>query len=230
MLDILANNKWEKPIYFTGGAQADEEYLWLKDYLQLDGMTYKIVPIKTPNNNNFFEMGRINTTKMYKNVKKWDWRNITDDNIYLDTETRKNSVSYRNNMERLARKLLSEGQNEKAEEILDLAMEKMPVHKFGHYSMLISFIDIYYSLNRKEKARLLTNQLKTVLQEKLTYYSQYDEVDIESVFTEIKRNLIMYNQLIDISTQFDDEDFATEQKTEYVSYLKLFDFLIADEE
>ena len=48
MLDILANNNWEKPIYFTGGAQADEEYIWLKDYLQLDGMTYKLVPILTP--------------------------------------------------------------------------------------------------------------------------------------------------------------------------------------
>ena len=33
MLDIIANNNWEKPIYFTGGAQADEEYIWLKDWL-----------------------------------------------------------------------------------------------------------------------------------------------------------------------------------------------------
>ncbi|MFK5959195.1 MAG: DUF2723 domain-containing protein, partial [Lutibacter sp.] len=98
MLDILANNNWKRPIYFTGGAQAAEEYIWLKDYLQLDGMAYRLVPIKTPDDGNFFEMGRINTDIMYKNVKNWDWSTITDDNIYLDTETRKNSVSYRNNM------------------------------------------------------------------------------------------------------------------------------------
>jgi len=230
MIDILANNKWEKPIYFTGGAQADEEYIWLKDYLQLDGMTYKLVPIKTPDEGNFFEMGRINTSKMYENTKKWDWRNITDDNIYLDTETRKNSVSYRNNMERLARALLAEGKNEKAEEILDLAMEKMPVHKFGHYSMLISFIDIYYSLGKEEKARLLISQLKTVLQEKLTYYSQFDETNIEGVFDEIQRNLLMYDQIVKTGISLDDEDFAAELKTEYVLYLKLFDFLIGEEE
>ena len=48
MLDILANNNWQRPIYFTGGAQADEEYIWLKDFLQLDGLAYKFVPIKTP--------------------------------------------------------------------------------------------------------------------------------------------------------------------------------------
>jgi len=121
MLDILANNHWEKPIYFTGGAQAAEEYIWLKDYLQLDGMTYKMVPIHTPNQSNFFEMGRINSDIMYKNVMNWDWRNITDDNIYLDPETRKNSVTYRNNMERLARLLISEVQLEKAKEILDIS-------------------------------------------------------------------------------------------------------------
>jgi hypothetical protein len=226
MLDILANNNWEKPIYFTGGAQADEEYIWLKDYLQLDGMTYKLVPILTPDDGNFFEMGRINTDIMYENVKNWDWRNITDDNIYLDPETRKNSVTYRNNMERLAKALILENKLEKAEEIADISLEKMPVNKFGHYSMLISYLDIYYALNKKEKARKLASELKTVLQENLTYYSQYDENNIEDVFNDIERSLLMYDQIVKTAIQFDDEDYATSLRDEYVTYLKLFDFLI----
>jgi hypothetical protein len=230
MLDILANNNWEKPIYFTGGAQADEEYIWLKDYLQLDGMAYRLVPIKTPDDGNFFEMGRIDTDIMYGNVKKWDWRNITDDNIYLDPETRKNSVSYRNNMERLARALIDENLLEKAEEILDISLEKMPVQKFGHYSMLISYIDLYYSLNKIEKARKLAAELKIVLQEQLTYYSQFNENEIESVFNEVERSLLMYDQIVKTSIRFDDENYANSIKDEYVEYLKLFDFLISDKE
>ena len=35
MLDIVANNDWERPIYFTGGSYSDSEYLWMKKYLQL---------------------------------------------------------------------------------------------------------------------------------------------------------------------------------------------------
>ena len=50
MLDILANNDWERPIYFTGGSYAEAEYIWMKDYLQLEGLVYKLVPIKTPQN------------------------------------------------------------------------------------------------------------------------------------------------------------------------------------
>ncbi len=230
MLDILANNNWEKPIYFTGGAQADEEYIWLKDYLQLDGMAYRLVPIKTPDDGNFFEMGRIDTDIMYKNVKNWNWRNITDDNIYLDPETRKNSVSYRNNMERLARTLIAENKLEKAEEILDISLEKMPVNKFGHYSMLISYLDLYYSVNKNEKARKLASELKTVLQENLTYYSQFDEHEIEGVFNEIERSLLMYDQIVKTAIRFDNEAYATSIKDEYVEYLKLFDFLMSEEE
>ena len=32
MLDIIANNNWERPIYFSGGAFGDDDYLWMKDY------------------------------------------------------------------------------------------------------------------------------------------------------------------------------------------------------
>ncbi len=230
MLDILANNHWEKPIYFTGGAQAEEEYIWLKDYLQLDGMTYKLVPIKTTYEGNFFEMGRIDTDVMYKNVKNWDWRNITDDNIYLDVETRKNSVTYRNNMERLARTLIEENKLDKAEEILDISLEKMHVHKFGHYSMLFSYLDLYYILNKNDKAQKLNSELKIVLQEKLRYYSQFGESDIENVFNEIERYLRMYDQLVRTAMRYDNEAYSTSIRDEYLSYIKLFDFLIEDEE
>jgi hypothetical protein len=230
MIDILANNDWEKPIYFTGGAQADEEYIWLKDYLQLDGMTYKLVPIKTPYDGNFFEMGRINTDIMYENIKNWDWRNITDDNIYLDTETRKNSVTYRNNMERLARTLINEDKLDKAEEILDISLEKMPVNKFMHYSMLFSYLDLYYEIKQQEKARNLTLELKKVLQEKLYYYSQFDETNIEGVLDEIERNLRMYDQIVRTAVRYDDEKYATSLKDEYVIFLRLFSFLIEEDE
>ena len=38
MLDIIAENEWKRPIYFSGGAFGDEDYIWMKEYLQLDGM------------------------------------------------------------------------------------------------------------------------------------------------------------------------------------------------
>ena len=128
MLDILANNDWERPIYFTGGSFEDSEYIWMKEYLQLDGLVYKLVPIKTELSPiNPYLMGRIDTETMYTIVKKWSWGNSYLPEIYHDPETRKNSISFRSNMARLAEQLIEEMQFEKAEEIIDLALEKMPL-------------------------------------------------------------------------------------------------------
>ena len=133
MLDILANFGWKQAIYFTGGANADEEYLWLKDYLQLDGMSYKLVPIKTANeNSSMLNMGRIDAEKMYANIQKLDWRNINDGAIYLDEQTKRNSISMRNNLVRLAEAFVQEQNFEKAEEILDLSLKFYFLSRLAH--------------------------------------------------------------------------------------------------
>ena len=141
MLDILANNDWKRPIYFTGGSYSDSEYIWMKDYLQLDGLVYKLVPIKTKiSKENPYELGRIDSESMYNIVKGWEWGNAQSPDIYHDPETRKNSISFRGNLHRLAEKLIVDGENEKSEEMLDLSLEKMPLDYFGFYSLIEPYI------------------------------------------------------------------------------------------
>ena len=141
MLDIIANNNWERPIYFTGGAFGDDDYIWMKDYLQLDGLCYKLVPIQTKvDRANPFDMGRVDAEKMYQLVTKWQWGNSGDTDIYHDVETRKNGITYRGNLARLIEALINVNEVEKAEEIADLAMEKMPVDVFGYYTLLEPYI------------------------------------------------------------------------------------------
>jgi len=111
MLDIIANNDWKRPIYFSG------EYIWMKEYLQLDGLVYKLVPIKTKNQN-AFELGRIDTELMYSIVKKWEWGNSSS-NIYHDPQTRSQGLSFRSNLARLMEQLIEEGKIDKAKDCND---------------------------------------------------------------------------------------------------------------
>ncbi|WP_196891043.1 glycosyltransferase family 117 protein [Aureivirga marina] len=223
MLDIINNNNWERPIYFTGGASAAEEYIWMKDYLQLDGLAFKLVPIYTPNKGSILTMGRIDSESLYEKVKKWDWRNITDDNIYLDPESRRNSINFRTVMVRLADQFTIENKKKEAEAILDLSLEKMPVDKFGHYSLLLGYVESYYILGKKEKARALADKLIEKCQQNLEYYSRFDEYFINSVFDEMETNIVLYNTLVEAIGEYDDKEYASEQQDEFVKYMQILE-------
>jgi tetratricopeptide (TPR) repeat protein len=223
MLDIIAGNDWKRPIYFTGGSFGDDDYLWMKDYLQLDGVAYKLVPIETPvNPRNPFDMGRIDADKMYDIVMNWYWGNSGDPDIYYDPETRKNAITYRSNLARLAEALINEGKLERAEDILDLGMEKMPVDHFGYYTLLEPFIQGYYEVGEKEKARELWQQVAQKYQENLTYYSSLELDRQFSRGSEIVTDIERYRALVDLLIVNDSEEIAREEADEFNRYLMLF--------
>jgi hypothetical protein len=231
MLDVIANNNWERPIYFSGGSFGDDDYLWMKDYLQLEGVVYKLVPIRTPvDKNNPFDMGRIDTEKMYDIVMNWDWGNSGSPDIYHDVETRKNGITYRSNLARLAEALINEGKHEKAEEVLDLAMEKMPVKYFEFYSLLEPYILGYFELDKPEKARAVFQDVSKKYQENLLYFSGMKLKQQYSLAEEIISNMERYRALIDILIVYDTEEFAKAEATKFNDYLKLFRHFYDDSE
>ena len=227
MLDIIANNNWERPIYFTGGAFSDEDYVWLKDYLQLDGMCYKLVPIKTPvSKANPYDMGRVDPDLMYNMVKDWEWGGSGED-IYHDIETRRNGITYRGNLARLIEQLINEDKLDKAEDIADIAMEKMPVDKFGFHQLLEPYISAYYEIGNVEKGRALFKDVAKIYQENLVYYSgltlENQERKVgEDIYLDIQR----YRALVDILVVYNDKEFALEETKKFNSYLSLFDELM----
>ena len=222
MLDIIAQNNWERPIYFSGGAFGDDDYIWMKDYLQLDGIAYKLVPIKTPIQKGSPFMGRIDTEKMYNLIKNWEWGNSGNPGVYHDVETRRNSITYRGHMARLIEDLINEKQLDKAEEITDLAMEKMPVDIFGYYTFLEPFIGAYYEVDAKEKARELYQQVAVKYQENLNYFGQVSDDNkskyIQNVYFDIER----YKGLVDTISLYEDKDFIKAEMEKFNGYLRLF--------
>ncbi len=210
MLDILANNDWKRPIYFSGGSFDDAEYLWMKDYLQLDGLAYKLVPIKTKNRS-AFEMGRIDSELMYDIVMNWDWGNSGSSDIYHDPQTRTQGLSYRGNLARLTETLINENKIDKAKDIIDLAMTNMPVEHFGFYTFVEPFVDGYYKVGETEKARETFAKLKKIYRERLDYYAgipldeQYDNIE------DIIGDMEAYRRNIDILITNDDREMAEKE-------------------
>ena len=211
MLDILANNDWKRPIYFTGGSMDSAEYLWMKDYLQLDGLVYKLVPIKTPiDKNNPYDMGRIDSELMYNIVKRWTWGNMGKEGIYLDPETRKNSIIFRGNLARLTEQLMAEGKTAKASEIIDIAMKNMPIDAYGYYFTLDPFIEGSYKVGKKEQARAIALQVIKKYQEELNYYTHLPARELNSNAKRIQYCIDRYGEVVMLSETLDKEFYTAQ--------------------
>ncbi|MCF8321763.1 MAG: DUF2723 domain-containing protein [Flavobacterium sp.] len=232
MLDVLANNNWERPIYFSGGAFDSEDYLWMKDYLQLDGMVYKLVPIKTVVDKEAgpMDMGQIDADKMYENVMKWDWGNSESLTIYHDPETRRNSITYRTNLARLMDQLIAEGKNDKAKKVIELAMTKMPFEKFNYYSVLEPFAKGYYELGEKAKAQQLLEKLIGKYKENLNYYGNLSISDQSDIAIDIITDIERYRSLLEVMEEKGDSVFYNKNRVTFNTYITNFKHFERDKE
>ena len=218
MLDMLNTNNWKRPIYFSGGSLDSGEYLYMKDYLQLDGLVYKLVPIYTEDSG-AFDMGRIDTELMYEIVMDWEWGNSDDPSVYIDPQTRAQGISFRSNMARLVEQLIVDEQFEKAENIIDLAVEKMPLKAFRYYAFVEPFIQGYYAVSAVDKAQKLATELLTLYLDHLAYYTTLNAEESYRRIEEIYSDLEATRRVLDLSTESNDEDFVAPFTEEYNGYI-----------
>lgn len=222
MLDIFNENNWKRPIYFSPGSFGSDDYIWMKEYLQLDGMVYKLVPVKTKlQEGNSYDMGYIDTDKMYNIINKWTWGNAGSDKIYHDPETRKNALSYRNNLSRLMTALIEEKKFDKAEKVIQIAMKNMPIDYFEYYTTVNPFAEGYYKIGKKEEARKILNQLIKKQQEKITFFNSQSEKQKAFYAREINDDFRRYYMLLLIAEENNDLEFHRQQIVKFNNYNKM---------
>ncbi len=224
MLDIIRNNNWERPICFSGRSNEDADYGWMKEYLQAQGLVLKLVPVKTaiPEDARPYELGYVNTEKSYDTVKHWDWGNSGNPKIYHDPETRHNGITFRSNMARLSDTLIEEGKYDKAREVIDLAMKKMPVDQFGYYTTVTPFANGYYKTGDKVKARNLLAQLTRKYQDSLGYYRGLSAADQNLVANQIVSDIERYRSLLWVMQDNGDTETYNKAKKTFNNYNRWF--------
>ncbi|MEA1897110.1 MAG: DUF2723 domain-containing protein [Bacteroidota bacterium] len=170
MLDLLATNNWERPVYFVAGGHADA--LGLEPYFLQEGFANRIVPLRT-DNERAFEYGRINTDAMYKNyMENFRWGRMNEPDVYLDYYTRRtiSVIRMRSNFARLAVTLVEEGKKDSAIAVVDRCFELLPQDRMRFDLYTTRLIEAYYKAGEIEKANEKAESFYAQLEKQLNYY------------------------------------------------------------
>lgn len=181
ILDLLANYKWDRPIYFV--AMGGDLEIGIRDYLEWTGFAYKFVPVKTQTT--LVVPGRVPAEKMYDKVMNvYRWGNMNDPSVNIDYQnllTFNAVMSVRNIHTQTARALFNEGKTEKAVQVLDRMQEVVTHEQFPISCSLLSSlneqsimdaIDIYMLSDEKEKALKLANLFEEESYKAINFFGQ----------------------------------------------------------
>ena len=186
VLDILAHNNWERPIYFVTGYHNDA--FGLEEYFQLEGLAYRLVPVKSINKS-WIEYGRIDTGILYENMmNKFVWGGANTPGVNIDYNHKRTIivVKARMNYARLAKTLAEEGKNEKAVAVLDRCMEELPLEKIPYDPYVADLVDAYFAAGSTEKAVNMTMAFRDYYFERLNYFLKQKPYIIRSAEYEIQ--------------------------------------------
>ncbi|PQA59194.1 glycosyltransferase family 117 protein [Siphonobacter curvatus] len=176
-LDIIAHNNFERPVYFAS-TLGSQSYLGLKEFLQLEGYAYRLMPFKVPGARDGF----VNSDIMYKNMMtKMAWREMNNPNVYYDETYRgAPTVSARIAFYRLATQLIQEGKLAQAKTVLNRCLEAIPDKAIPYDQISVSFIGPLISVGEKAKALQMAELIMKRSDENLNYYieSNGDSQDI----------------------------------------------------
>ena len=167
VMNILGNNDWERPVYFSTTVSSDN-YLNLDDYFIRENLVLRVAPVRQSNAE---FLGSIDTDLMYtKLMEEFEWGGIGDPRVWMDENNLRMTIHYRYAFSILAGSLADQGKFDKAREVLEECMAKMPEEIIPYNAGIIPVIQGYFSINDSETALQMVEKYADQLESELIYY------------------------------------------------------------
>jgi hypothetical protein len=174
ILDMLATNNWQRPIYFSSTV-AGGDFMNLQPYFQLEGMAYRILPLKDPNYQPRGDEGYVAKDLMYDNLmKKFAFRNLNDPGVFYDENHLRFPANYRDKFARLANTYLAEGNKAKAKEVLDKCFAVMPDASIPYDYYSPQFVPALVAVGEKDRANDIMDKMLSRAQVALPYFQTHN--------------------------------------------------------
>lgn len=222
ILDLLAHNNWERPVYFSTTA-GETSYLGLNEYLRLEGMAFRLVPVKKPVSEN--AIGQINSGILYKRLMDtFRFGNMEKPEVYLDETNRRMVTNLRTNFGRLAMQLAEEGKYKDAIAVCDRCIEMAPDKAYRFDFFMLPVAETYYRAGAKDKGARMLERLLTLYTQDLNHYFRFPGERINQFDYEMQQALSVINHIRQIALTNNNSSLKdkaeTELKKQYDKYVQ----------
>lgn len=200
ILDLIANNNWERPIYFNNTSLQGVS-VSLNDYVVQEGNAYRLLPVKNPNPRSEF----VNTDIMYDNVmNEFRFRGLNDPNVYNSIDHRNFALNHRSTLNSLANALINEGKIDKAKEVVNKSLEAIPDNTIPYDYTSSQTVKLLYKVGEGEKAKEIAEVIGERANEALIYFGKYNL----NVGNETQKNLLILNDLVNTMKAENENELA----------------------
>ncbi len=207
ILNIIAANKWKRPIYFT----SPYGELGFEQYLRQDGLTYRLVPVENSAVNQDWVVDKM--------MKKFVFGNADKKGVYFDEENRRHLNSIRLAYAQAAGNLADAGRTEDAKKLLNkvdkmMAEENMPYGMVGrfqqHNQIAMQLLYAAYKAGDTQLSDKISKSLRKDMEQQAAYYQALPDGKREALGTEEERNANLLKGLMGMEQQFKNPLLKTE--------------------
>nr|MBS0037567.1 DUF2723 domain-containing protein [Saprospiraceae bacterium] len=213
VLDLIASNFYDRPIYFSVTARP-EKLMGMNDFLQLEGLGLRIVPIKSQSDRSLaiYGSGRVNVDASYERfTEKFKWGNFDKYDVYVDRSYLASVQAHRMTMMRTGLALMDEERYDMAADIGRTYLEAFPNMNFTYDPSVIPFIQMLSGGGYKEEAKEHLRTLAEVTREYMVFFNSLDKSTLQAGFG---RGVNYYRsgiqQMFMIIGDLDDPEFERE--------------------
>lgn len=216
ILDIIAKNNWERPIYFST-TLSPSDFLELKPYTQLEGLAHRLMPVKRPGS----VEGWVNVDSTYKHLMKdFSYRNLDNPDVYYDENYLRFPLNLRQQFRKLAATLISQGKIDSAKAVLNKNFEAMPHETIPFDITVPDFIPLLFKVGEDKKAVEVATIMGDRAIEDLEYLSTLKETELD--FYEVRKNAYILDMIIQFLKQYNQKDLAAKYQEQYQALSQQF--------
>ena len=232
ILNIIASNKWKRPIYFT----APFGELGFAQYMRKDGLAYRLVPVVPKNTSANWTVEQAlrqaglggtpirdnNTDSIFKNLSaRSEFGGADKKGVYFDEENRRHILNMRSIYAEAAGNLADLGKKDEAQKLIDIVEKgidpaNLPyalVSRYNNHNQTgLLYMEACYKAGKPELAEKIRVAVRKDLEQQQKYYD-YLKTDRPELFSGFEQSEAPINERMLLVLDVLEKKYAPQKQT-----------------